>query len=189
MTDIVSSIIGLIFVGAFQLVGFFPFIIVAIVIVRVIKKGNNVSKTSTYYDKRMDSNNNSNVNSNRNTKNKPILAPGQNFKVEKLNASTTQQDNHNHAYVHKVEPIDEISVMNNENSTIAMLNEKREEQARENRADERRSDYLDRNAAKNADLHSDMSYGERKVICRYCGAENVVARGEKKTCYFCREAL
>lgn len=120
---------------------------------------------------------------------KQVLRPGENFRVEKLQAPMQKNGDHDHSYVHKVEPIDEISVMNNESSTIAMLNQKREETAKENRIDDIRSDYLDRNAAKNADLHSNVGYGERKVICSYCGAENVVGRGENKTCYFCREKL
>ena len=157
-----------------------PFIIVVVIIVKAAKNGKMNTKSSNY---------NREINVGRNATNNSTLSSGENFRVEKLNSSTPKAENHNHTYVHKVEPIDEISVMNDENSTIAMLNEKREEQAKENRADDRRSDYLDRNAAKNADLHSNLSYGERKVICSYCGAENVVARGEQKTCYFCREKL
>lgn len=149
------SIFGIFFV----VMQFAPFIIVAVIIIKAVKKGkNNVSDND------------------------------KNFQVEKLNTDTHNTD-HSHSYVHKVEPIDEISVMKDDNSTIAQLNQKREEVAKENRADDRRSEYLDRNAAKNADMNPNITYGEKKVICSYCGAENIVVRGEQKTCYFCREKL
>ncbi|MBQ4069596.1 MAG: hypothetical protein IJC76_10140 [Lachnospiraceae bacterium] len=170
-----EAIFSILFFGIFELISIVPFIIVVFVIVKAAKNGKASTKSSNY---------NIENNVGRNVTNDSGLYNG-----EKLNSSISKPEEHNHAYVHKVEPIDEITIMNDENSTIAMLNEKREEQAKENREDDRRSDYLDRNAAKNADLHSNMSYGERKVICSYCGAENVVARGEQKTCYFCREKL
>ena len=176
-------IISLVFMGLFSLASFLPFIIIIIVIIKGVKNGKVKVETNSY------KNNTRNTRTTKYANSKQVLRPGENYRVEKLQAPMQNNDEHNHSYVHKVEPIDEISVMNDENSTIAMLNQKREETAKENRIDDMRSDYLDRNAAKNADIHTNMSYGEKKVICKYCGAENVVAKGENKTCYFCREKL
>ncbi len=175
-----DAVFSIVFFGIFELISFVPFIIFVVIIVKAAKNGKNNQKSSNY-NKEMDSR--------RNAGNSSVLSRGETFHVEKLNIPVQKADDHDHTYVHKVEPIDEISIMNDENSTIAQLNQKREEKAEENRIDDMRSDYLDRNAAKNADLNSNMGYGERKVICSYCGAENIVSRGENKTCYFCREKL
>lgn len=171
-----------IFVMLFSLIfSAVPFILIVTYVIRVIKKiGSNPDIINSQFgNMKLPVENN----------NPPILGRGETFRVEKLNAGTQENNEHNHAYVHKVEPINDISVMVDQNSTMSQLNQKREEVARNNYMDDMRSAYLDRNAAKNADMNPGMAYGEKKVICSYCGAENVIKVGEKKTCYFCRQEL
>ena len=102
-----------------------------------------------------------------------------------------KKEEHDHAYVHKVEPIDTVSVVDSEDTTIAQLRSKRAESDRRQEIDKYKTRYADRNAAKNGDRIEQLSSNETFKICSYCGAKNIVPRhiSSTYTCYFCREEL
>lgn len=113
-------------------------------------------------------------------------------------------NSHNHAYEHKVEPIDEASVHE--------LSEDRKEAYRERKAqmkaDLPKTSYsqteqkikssnggqyrnVHRNSAKNGDNGYMPNRSEKAVKCSYCGANNIIPwnANVKYSCYFCREEL
>lgn len=110
---------------------------------------------------------------------------------------------HDHAYVHKVKPLDTATVVEaresgvESQSTIARLQSKREENDRKQQIEEereireKRSEYASRNSGRNGDRNPEIRPGEKIVVCSYCGAKNIVLQrsAQKYTCYFCREDL
>lgn len=111
---------------------------------------------------------------------------------------------HNHAYEHKVEPIDE--------ATVHDMFEDRKEAYRERKAqmkaDLPKTSYSQveqkikssndgkyRNIQRNSALNGDNGYipnrSEKTIKCSYCGANNIIPwnANVKYSCYFCREEL
>lgn len=112
-------------------------------------------------------------------------------------------DDHNHAYEHKVEPIEEASVHE--------LFEERKQAYRERKAEMKadlpKTSYsqveakLNKNAskyrevqgvfAKNGDNGAIAGRNEELIACTYCGAKNIRPRSRSVAykCYFCRQEL
>lgn len=112
--------------------------------------------------------------------------------------------NHQHAYEHKVEPVDEASV-------IDMHEERKEaylEKKRQMKEDLPKSSYsetqnrvlntnggayrdVNREYGRNGDNGTMPSPYETAVKCPYCNAVNIVpsSRNKKYSCYFCRQEI
>ncbi len=120
------------------------------------------------------------------------------------NQGNKQDQDHNHAYEHKVEPIEEASVHD--------LFEDRKEAYRERKAqmkaDLPKTSYsevekrikssnggkykkVQRNSARNGDNGYAPTRSESAIKCKYCGAINIVPckRNITYSCYFCREEI
>lgn len=145
---------------------------------------------------------NSNIASNRSTIKTSPLA-GQ-FIPNGVKAGNSQNNNHNHAYEHKVEPIGEASVHD-------MFEDRKEayrERKAQMKADLPKTSYseveqkikssnsgkhrnIQRNSAKNGDNGYVPTRGESAIKCKYCGAINIVPykRNITYSCYFCREEI
>lgn len=112
--------------------------------------------------------------------------------------------NHNHAYEHKVEPIDEVSV----HEKFEDRKEAYRERKAQMKADLPKTSYsqaeqankssnarpyqsIHRNAAKNGDNGYFPNRSEKAIKCGYCGATNIIPwnANVKYNCYFCREEL
>lgn len=106
-------------------------------------------------------------------------------------ANNRKEQEHNHAYVHKVEPIKDINVGDDAGTTMSQLRNKRDENDKRQNASRAGSAYADRNAAKNGDRNPEVKSNERCVVCTYYGAKNIMPAysSTKYTCYFCREEL
>lgn len=116
--------------------------------------------------------------------------------------STT--DEHNHAYEHKVEPIEEATV----HEKFEDRKEAYRERKAQMKADLPKTSYsqveqkikssnggkyrnIQRNAARNGDNGDMPNRSEKAVKCSYCGANNIIPwkANVKYSCYFCREEL
>lgn len=112
--------------------------------------------------------------------------------------------NHQHAYEHKVEPVDEASVMDmHEERKEAYLEKKR--QMKEDLPKSSYSEAQNRVLNTNGGAYRDVNreYGrngdngtvpspyETAVKCPYCSAVNLVpsSRNKKYSCYFCRQEI
>lgn len=115
---------------------------------------------------------------------------------------------HNHAYKHKVEPIDKATVVKNRENTDKTednkdssmnlwdesidnsLNSKLSQYRMENKTkdDMKKNNRL---AGKNGDNGYMPQANEEQIKCDYCGALNILPayRNGEYTCYFCREII
>lgn len=178
---------------------FIIFIVIFIIIIRSTNKSKqNRMKSDNYSDTMPDKYNRNSVNLNlQNQPQKPTRAEQYlkdhpyATKQQRMSPPSGKGDVHNHAYQHKVEPIDSIDVSEDEDSTIAQLMEKREEKNERQEREDRMHDYKDRHAAKNGDREDNVSGNERVIVCSYCGARNIISRSSRQryTCYFCREEI
>lgn len=112
---------------------------------------------------------------------------------------------HTHAYEHKVEPIGEATVHGLfENRKEAYMERKQQIKAdlpksSYSKIDEFNNGYTNssytqapyNNYGKNGDMASVTSQYDEKIMCKYCGAENIVPKSRTKEykCYFCREQI
>ena len=120
--------------------------------------------------------------------------------------NTVQKNNnsHNHAYQHKVQPMEQATVHEVRSQRIQEYMEKQEaqEERRQERAKEVNSSSVDGKvnngysrgrypSAKNGDNGTVPNRSEKCIVCGYCGAKNIVPwSGSKKySCYFCREDI
>ncbi|MBQ9699079.1 MAG: hypothetical protein IJV71_00465 [Lachnospiraceae bacterium] len=112
-------------------------------------------------------------------------------------------EDHNHAYEHKVEPIEE--------ATVHELFEERKQAYRERKAEMKadlpKTSYSEVEAkvkkssskyrdvqgvfAKNGDNGAMVAGNEMLISCDYCGAKNIVPRSRSTAykCYFCRQEV
>ncbi len=115
------------------------------------------------------------------------------------------RNDHDHAYEHKVEPIVEVSVHERvEERKEAYL--ERKQQMREDlpktsysKMEEASNGYVVNdycqksynNYGSNGDTAPAYSSNEETIICKYCGAQNIVPKSRTKeyNCYFCREVI
>ncbi len=113
-------------------------------------------------------------------------------------------NDHNHAYEHKVEPIEEASV----HSLVQERKQDYIERKAERKADLPKTSYskveekLKKNNsskyrdvqgvfAKNGDNDAMVAGNETVMTCEYCGAKNILPRSRSVAykCYFCRQEL
>ena len=121
-----------------------------------------------------------------------------------LQGKTNTANDHNHAYEHKVAPIDEATV----HEKFEDRKEAYRERKAQMKADLPKTSYsqveqkikssnsgqyrnVHRNSAKNGDNGYMPTRSEKAVKCSYCGANNIVPwnANVKYSCYFCREEL
>lgn len=121
-----------------------------------------------------------------------------------VNVRDDMTNDHNHAYEHKVEPINEASV----HEKFEDRKEAYRERKAQMKADLPKTSYSEveaklkesnggkyrnvrRNTAKNGDNGYVPNRSEQAVKCSNCGAVNIVPwdRNIKYSCYFCREEV
>ncbi len=129
--------------------------------------------------------------------------------LQPVNNGTFRTDyvdnDHNHAYEHKVEPIEEASV----HSLVQERKQDYIERKAERKADLPKTSYskveekLNKNSssskyrdvqgvfAKNGDNGAIVAGNETVMTCEYCGAKNILPRSRSVAykCYFCRQEL
>lgn len=104
---------------------------------------------------------------------------------------------HEHDYVHKVEPIEKTTAVKDHEVRQNEYRIKQEERDRRINSssvkDEDGGYRRDRfPAAKNGDGGQIAGQTEKMVVCGYCGAKNILPRyngGNRFSCYFCREQI
>ena len=118
--------------------------------------------------------------------------------------SNNGDPNHQHAYEHKVTPVDEASVINmHEERKEAYMEKKRQrkEELPKSSYSETQNVVLasnggayrdvNREYGKNGDNGTMPMRNEEAVRCPYCNAVNIVPASRRKTysCYFCRQEV
>lgn len=120
------------------------------------------------------------------------------------NSQMTMSDDHNHAYEHKVEPIEEASVIEQFEERKEAYRERKQEM-KENLHKSSYSKIEESIASSNGGRYKDMHmpYGrngengalvgdnEVSIACAYCGAVNIVPASRRTAfaCHFCRQEL
>ena len=121
------------------------------------------------------------------------------------NATTNANAGHNHAYEHKVTPIQEASVIEkSEDRKEAYLDRKQQMKADLPKTSYSRMEAMDQTQSSasytssagghfgySSDSMMQVSPSQERVICKNCGAENIVpaSRSTAYSCYFCKETL
>lgn len=185
----------------------FPIMFIIIISVIITSVSKNIRRNTAAYRNQQYQNGNYNGQYNS----KAPHGTGRPNKYKTINSHYSQatlqgktNDDHNHAYEHKVEPIEE--------ATVHELFEDRKEAYRERKAQMKaelpKTSYsedasnnkilksenytgMSRNTAKNGDNGYMPNRSEKAIKCSYCSAMNIVPWNakEKYSCYFCREEL
>ena len=171
------------------------------------QNGYNANQNNQYYNQNQyvspyDTINNQNNQNNQTYYNQTQSAVGY-YAAQQTTAN--MNNDHNHAYEHKVAPIEEVSVLDKFEDRKEAYLERKEQM----RADLPKTSYskmeeagmanykpsfeADRNVqvAKSSNSVLQMNDQQEKLICKNCGAENIVptSRATAYNCYFCKETL
>lgn len=194
-------IVMVIFELIFMLVPIGIVIFVIVGIVKGVKNTNNMQNGNNNYPGQPMMNNNGNPNR--------YSTINSHYSQQTLNGGgnvsyVPVRGDHEHAYEHKVQPIEEASVHE-------MFEDRKEayiERKQQMKADLPKTSYSKmeeinqgyvmsnmqnsyNNYGQNGDMASASNRSEENVTCKYCGAQNIVPRSRDKEykCYFCREVI
>lgn len=193
------------FTTMFNIVFFVVFVgFIFLFFYRLIKAGS--SSANRNYDQNRRPTNTNNVGNKYNTINSHYSNETLNGKGNRASGHVRNGGNvnHQHAYEHKVAPVDEASVMDmHEERKEAYLEKKR--QMKEDLPKSSYSETQNRVLSTNEGAYRDVNreYGrsgdngtmpspyETAVKCPYCSAVNIVpsSRNKKYSCYFCRQEI
>ena len=173
-------------------------IFIVVKIIRIAMGKDSLSKKMKDMAKQNGIDNNWNNNGTANPKRYSTI--NSHYSQQTLNGS-----DHNHAYEHKVQPIEEASVHERfEDRKEAYIERKQQMKAdlpktSYSKMEEMNKGYVMNNSSQNSynnygqngDVASAGSSYEENITCKYCGAQNIVPKSRTKAynCYFCREVI
>ena len=190
-----------------SLIPFAVWIIVIVMIVKKAKATKNTNDNGSYGNQQYPTNGNNgqgNVNPNR------YSTINSHYSQQTLNGNASgifvsNNGGHTHAYEHKVQPIEEASVIERfEDRKEAYIERKQQMKAdlpktSYSKMEEINNGYGNNvyntnsynNYGQNGDMASVSNRNEENIICKYCGANNIVpvSRTKAYNCYFCREII
>ena len=205
-------VIQMLFTILGSLIPFAVWFFVILIIIKKAKGANNANDNGSYENQQYPMNGyngQGNMNSNKyNTINS-------HYSQQTLNGNGSgtfipNNGGHTHAYEHKVQPIEEASVMERfEDRKEAYIERKQQMKAdlpktSYSKMEEINNGYVNNgyvnngyntngynNYGQNGDMASVSNRNEELVICKYCGANNIVpiSRTKAYNCYFCRENI
>lgn len=193
-----------------SLIPFAVWFFVIVIIIKKAKGANNADDNGSYGNQQYPTNgyngqgNMGNMNPNR------YSTINSHYSQQTLNGNGSgtfipNNGGHTHAYEHKVQPIEEASVIERfEDRKEAYIERKQQMKAdlpktSYSKMEEMNNGYVNNgynlndydNYGQNGDMTSVGNSHEETIICKYCGANNIVpiSRTKAYNCYFCREII